>query len=117
MQVDLREESSRKFRRLINMVSPGYKKRYARVDERTHYTDHGTYWDGGSRSIAFLVKPNKNTVAPIGGPVAPPQFGGGEAVTIEIGEDEAVVVVGTFRGKTAVAHVIIPPAVDEARAS
>lgn len=93
--------------RLIRLVSPKYRKHKAIVRRANQYTNHGSYWDGGSRSSAFLVDA-ANRVRPVEGPSAPRHFGGGEPVTIDIPAHGAVVVVGTFRGKTATATVVLP---------
>ena len=91
---------------LIRIVAPKHRKHKAIVFEADTYTYHGSAWDGGSREFATLVD-SCGRKSSIDGPTAPPQFGGGDPVKIAIPENGYVVVLGTFRGKTATAKVYL----------
>ena len=93
----------------VRAVAPRYRKHKAIVSDcGTTYTAHGSYWDSGSRESAFTVN-QYGQVSAIPAPTAPPQFGGGEPITVDIPENGYIVVVGTFRGKTATAKIYIGP--------
>ena len=81
-----------------------YRKLKAFLSITDRVTPHGTYWDGGSRSCYFHIRKD-GVVHVVPAPTAPPQFGGGEPQRFNIPAGDYVVCTGTFRGKTAFAHV------------
>lgn len=97
--------------KIIRAVAPKYRKHKAVLDEHTKGVyPTGTYWDGGSVSSYFHVKVSKlggYLVSPVPAPTAPPQFGGGEPKPFAIPAGDAVVKLGTFRGKPSYATVYL----------
>jgi len=89
----------------VRVAAPKYRKHKAIVVQADQYTNHGSYWDGGSYTSAWFVRASHS--APVPGPTAPPQFGGGDPVTVDVPEGGYIVVHGTFCGKTATATVYI----------
>lgn len=97
-------EISRLIKHACNIQSTTYKKRKAFVHcVNTLFTN--TYWDGGSRSTYAIVNLRTGQVSPYA-QYAPPQFGG-NAPTIELDNDTAVIETGIFCGKPATASVFV----------
>lgn len=89
---------------VVRRVAPKYRKHSAFLTFTNKVEPNDTCWDGGSRR-SYLHVDRFGIVHHVPSPTAPPQFGGGEPKVFEIPEGEYVVSVGTFRGKTAVAHI------------
>ena len=100
-------EISRLIKHTCNIQSTTYKKRKAFVQSRTKVELSNTYWDGGSRSTYAIVNLTTGQVSPCA-QYAPPQFGG-NAPTIELDNDTAVIETGIFCGKPATASVFVSP--------
>jgi len=90
---------------VVRKVAPNYRKHKAIVSESDSFENHGSFWDGGSRSSSYLV--TNIGASPVHGPTAPSQFGGGGSVTIPVLKGQHIVTVGTFRGKTATVSIVI----------
>ena len=93
-----------KIKAVIKAVDPKYKKRSAFLIVTDSVCNYGSYWDSGSKKSMYVVSGSGNvTLAP--GPNAPPMFGGGEPVKIDVPINGFIVTTGIFRGKTAKATV------------
>jgi hypothetical protein len=95
--------------RLIRAVAPSYRKKSVRVSVRESVTLHGTYWDGGSRSVysAVEIATGRHVSAPN---YAPAAFGGPQsAPVVAIPEGVAIVETGVFMGKPSTACVYLNP--------
>lgn len=90
--------------RIVRKVSPKYRKHKAFLSEASSITNHGSYWDGGSRKSVWLVN-SQGFVSAVPGPTAPSQFGGGGSITTPLPRGSYAVEVGVFRGKTATATI------------
>jgi len=90
---------------VVRKVAPKYRKHKAIVSESESFTNHGSFWDGGSRSTSYLV--TNIGASPVPGPTSPPQFGGGGPVTTPVPKGSYIVTVGTFCGKTATVSIVI----------
>jgi hypothetical protein len=87
----------------------GYRRRVVRIRFATRVPLHGTYWDGGSRSVyhTFDLDTGCWMACPS---YSPPQFGGPkEMPTVEVGRGKVVVESGTFCGKATTVYVYVHP--------
>ena len=80
---------------LSRIVGALSRKRKAFLHRRDHVEVFGTHWDGGSRSVYYLVN--------IATGAAEPVYGS----NVDIEPGFAVVVVGTFCGKPATPSVTV----------
>ena len=88
-------------KKFVKKAFPQYRKR--RVTFRVgadSVTLGGGYWDGGSRTEWFGIRPDGSRY-PLQFPTAPPQFGGGKEPTVKITDDKMVAEGGTSFGKPA----------------
>lgn len=97
--------------RLIRNALPKNRKHSVILFDHGAVTNHGSQWDGGSRTFTMLSDLSGHRVRSMPGPTAPPQFGGGEPTRRELDADTVAIKAGTFRGKPATATIIATPEV------
>lgn len=91
-------------RDVVRLVSSGYRKHKAFLTDTDTVTPSDTYWSGGSVRSYYCV--NNGSVSRVPAPTAPPQFNGGKyADPFAIPPGGYVVSIGSFCGKTAIAHI------------
>lgn len=99
-----------RLRALIKRACPDYRKHKVIMQDYGAVTNHGSYWDGGSRSFWATANKFGENVKSVPGPANPPQFGGGDPVRVELDEDTVAIQTGTFRGKKATIVLVTTPA-------
>lgn len=109
-QEDLREargnrvavqlSSNPKVKAFVKKAFPDYRKREVvfNVGAGQEVSLSGGYWDGGSRTEWFGIRPDGSRYA-LTYPTAPPQFGGGKVPTVKVTDRDLVARGGSFAAK------------------
>ena len=94
---------------LVKRTFPKYRKHSVIVFDHGAFTNHGSYWDGGSRQFYATCNKHGGRLNWVNGPSSPPQFGGGDPVRVELDDDTVGLCTGTFRGKQATLTIYATP--------
>lgn len=95
---------------LLKRAAPQYRKHSVILFDHGAFTNHGSQWDGGSRSFWATANRDGSGLTSVSGPTAPPQFGGGDPVRVVLYDGLVGLQTGTFRGKPATITIVATPA-------
>lgn len=98
---------------LLKRATPDYRKHSVILKDYGRVTNHGSYWNGGSREFWATCGRDGSSLEMVPGPTNPPQFGGGKPVTVDLDDDTVGISTGTFCGKTATVTIVATPATAE----
>lgn len=93
-------QSNPKVKKFVKKAFPDYRKRAVRfhVGDNQSVTLSGGYWDGGSRTEWFGLRPDGSRF-PLTYPTNPPQYGGGKPPSVKITDTQLVARGGSFASK------------------